>query len=298
MRLAPQLRRACLVVPATSPSKLARAATIEVDEVVIDLEDSVATADKGDRARQQVVNAIRQFKWRTPSLAVRVNAPGSSWFVDDIRAVVAGAGSRLDSIVIPKVEAADDILGVDGLIQRTAGGDGLIPEVRLQALIETAAGVLRVDEIAASSPRLEALVFGAGDFAASLGLPMGDIGAIDGRYPGDQWLYPRSRIAVAAAAYRLGAIDGPFADFRDLQGLSESAYRARMVGFTGKWAIHPDQVRVCRDTFSPSPAEIAQASRILQVLDTAGGGAAAVDGTMIDEASRRSAENIRDQGEG
>lgn len=162
-------------------------------------------------------------------------------------------------------------------------------------MIETARGSVNVEAIAGCSARLQALVFGPGDFAASMGMPLRSIGGFDSTYPGDQWLYARSRIAVAARAFNLAPIDGPFADFRDLDGLRESARRSRILGFSGNWVIHPDQIGVCNEVFSPSEAEAAAAERALAALESAavgGAGATEVGGQMVDEAMRKAVEAI------
>lgn len=290
-------RRACLVVPGASPRKIARAAETVVDEVVIDLEDAVPTHEKTDASRRAVAEAIQGLPWRATTIAVRVNAPSTPWFADDLRSVVLGAGPRLGCVTLPKVESADEVrLVADQLaeLERDADADR-DRQICIEAIIETALGVVRVDEIAAASPRLEALIFGAGDYAASLGLPLGDIGAIATDYPGDEWQYPRARIAVAAHAFGLEPIDGPYGRFTDLDGLAESAARARRLGFTGKWAIHPDQVQVLQEAFSPSPDELERAERILMALgtsDAAGLGVVSVDGAMVDDANRRWARRV------
>jgi citrate lyase subunit beta/citryl-CoA lyase len=203
--------------------------------------------------------------------------------------IVRGAGSAVDCIVLPKVEAAEDVLLAADVIDRHGVGIGL------EAQIESARGLVEVERIAASSPRLETLVFGPGDYAASLGIPQLDIGQIDAAYPGDQWHYPRSRIAAAARAFGLEAIDGPYARLHDDDGLRESARRARLLGFGGKWVIHPDQIDACNDAFSPSEEEVDRARRLLATIRAAeehGSGATTFDGAMVDEASRKMAEAI------
>lgn len=284
-----RLRRACLVVPAIDRRKVEKAANIDVDEVVLDLEDAVPASLKGE-ARAAAVAAVTGLRWRAATVAVRVNAFDSSWFVDDIAAIGRASGAGLAAIVVPKVESAAVVQEAARLLDDVSTG-----AVGLEAQIETALGLVRVESIAESSSRLEALIFGAGDYAASIDLPMMDIGAIDSSYPGDQWAYPRARIAVAAHAFGLDAIDSPFAAFRDLDGLRESAARARALGFTGKWAIHPDQVGPCTEAYSTSPSEVAAAERTLAALEaaeTAGKAAVAERGSMIDEASRRQAERV------
>jgi citrate lyase subunit beta/citryl-CoA lyase len=208
--------------------------------------------------------------------------------------IVRGACNRLDSLVIPKVENAENIAFSDELLSALESSLGL-ERIPIEAQIESALGLTRVEEIAACSSRIEALIFGPGDYAASLGVPQTQIGAIDSTYPGDQWHYARSRIAVAAHANGLDAIDGPFGAFRDETGLVETASRARLVGFAGKWVIHPDQIEPCNRVFSPSADEVAAARRLLRTLDVAAGegrGAVELDGAMIDDASRKHAEAV------
>ena len=282
-------RRSCLTVPATSERMLEKARSLPADEIVIDLEDAVAPADKTDETRQRVVKAALATNWRAPTLAVRVNPPGSQWFRDDLEQVVGVAGGAIDCIVLPKVESADDVAALAEVLQNHDASIGL------EVQIETARGMVEVERIASASPRVEALVFGPADYAAALGIPQPDIGGINPAYPGDQWHYPRSRIAVAAHANGLDAIDGPFASLHDLNGLRESAVRAQLLGFTGKWVIHPKQIEVCNEVFAPSPDEVTRAARVVEALEEAnrgGAGAASVDGMMVDEASRKLAEAI------
>jgi citrate lyase subunit beta / citryl-CoA lyase len=282
----PRPRRSCLVVPANSPRMLAKAAELAADEVILDLEDAVPASEKTDATRSRLIEAILGSRWRARTLSVRVNAVGTPWFEDDIDQLVRHAGTAVNCIVLPKVESADDVRAAAALV----GG-----EIVLEAQIESARGLIEVERIAGASARLDALVFGPGDFAASLGIPQLDIGGFDKRYPGDQWHYARARIAVAAHAFGLDAIDGPYSAVEDVAGLRESARRARLVGFTGKWAIHPSQIASCDEMFSPTTDEIRHAERVLATLEQAarsGYGTAALDGTMIDEASRRIAEAV------
>jgi citrate lyase subunit beta/citryl-CoA lyase len=273
---------------------LAKAAVLEPDEVVIDLEDAVSPSEK-DASRARVVAALTDQVWGARTLAVRVNAVDSEWFADDVAALVRDAGPRIDALVIPKVESVDAVEAVDGLLGELETRAGVGP-TELELLIESALALTRVEAIAgAAGERTSALVFGPGDFAASLGMPQASIGGIDPAYPGDQWHYARSRIAVAARAFGLDPIDGPYAEFGDEDGLVESARRARAVGFVGKWVIHPDQIDACTRVFSPSEDELATARRLMEALDEAardGRGAATLDGAMIDEASRKHAEAI------
>jgi citrate lyase subunit beta / citryl-CoA lyase len=284
-----RLRRSCLVVPGTSERMLTKATALPADEVILDLEDGVPAAEKTGATRRLVATMLTGREWITPTLAVRVNAIGTRWFEDDVTELVEQAGDAIDALVLPKIESAAEVETATALL------DALGADVALEVQIESARGLMNVEEIAAASPRLEALIFGPGDYAASLGLPQLDIGANEDSYPGDVWQYPRSRIAVAAHAFGLDAIDGPYAAIRDEAGLRESARRARLLGCTGKWVIHPDQIAACEELFSPLAAEVARAQRLLGALEEArrrGDGTAQLDGMMIDEASQRMAEAI------
>jgi citrate lyase subunit beta/citryl-CoA lyase len=250
-------RRSCLTVPGDDERKLAKAAGIEADEVILDLEDAVAPERK-DAARETVARALRELTWRAPTVAVRINR-GS---VDD-RALVAEA--RPDVVVLPKVESPDEVAGLP---------------VPAEAQIETALGLVRCEEIAAT-PGLEALVLGPGDLAASLGVPELTIGA------GAHLDHALVRVAVAARAFGLAVVDGPFAVLGDEDGLRASALRSRALGYDGKWCIHPAQVAVCNAVYSPTAAEIERARRIL-----ASAGVERLDGEMVDEANRRMAAAI------
>jgi citrate lyase subunit beta/citryl-CoA lyase len=269
---------------------LEKAASLDVDEVILDLEDSVPHDLKTDATRKAVTDALAERDWRARIRAVRVNAPGTAWFEDDLRSLASLAPGRLDAVVVPKVESAQTLLAVDAMLSQLG-----LARVALEAQIESAVGLVQVEAIAGASPRLEALVFGPGDYAASLGVSQAVLGGLDPNYPGDQWHYPRSRIAVAAHAHGLEAIDGPYADYHDTGGLVAIARLARAVGCTGKWVIHPDQIDPCTAVFSPSAEEVEHATRVVAALDEAarsGRGAAQLDGRMIDEASRRAAESI------
>lgn len=267
---------------------LAKAATIDVDEVVIDFEDAVAVSHKNGDTRSHVVDAVMGTEWSTRSIVVRVNGLSTPWFEDDVRHAVAPVQDRISGVVLPMVESANDVVEALRLLDSLVGSPGDQAPIRLQAMIESALGVVRVEDIAASSSRLTSLVFGPGDYAASMSLPFAPIGAIDDRYPGDQWAYPRGRVAVAAHAFGLDPIDGPYARFRDEDGLVESANRARLLGFTGKWVIHPTQIPPCIAAFSPSDEERARRQAVGDALVEArgrGDGATSLDGVMLDAAS-------------
>ncbi|HEV2593139.1 MAG TPA: CoA ester lyase [Gaiellaceae bacterium] len=249
-------RRSCLTVPGDDPKKLAKAAALEPDEVILDLEDAVA-AERKDEARDLVARALREHDWRAGTVAVRVN-PGSA---DDLAMV---REAKPDVVVLPKVESPDDVPA------------GLAAE----AQIETARGLAFCEQIA-GAPGLEALVLGPGDLAASLGVPELTIGA------GAHVEYALARIAVAARAFGLQVVDGPYVVLDDEQGLRASVRRSRGFGYDGKWCIHPAQVAACNEIYAPTAAELERAHRIL-----ASSGVARLDGEMVDEASRRMAEAI------
>lgn len=275
---------------------LAKAPGLEADEVILDLEDSVAPGEKTDETRALVVDAIRSPGWRAPTRAVRVNATGTEWFARDLEYLVEQAGTALHCVVLPKVEASSEVEQVGSVLGRLEEAHGVEQRIALEAQIESPRGLVEVERIAASSDRLEALVFGPGDFAAALGVPQVSVGRIEPGYPGDQWHYVRARIAIAARAFGLQAIDGPYAAVRDLDGFRESARRAVLLGFDGKWAVHPDQIASCNELFSPSPDQFDAAVALLEAyrrsVELEGAGAASHDGEMIDEASRKLAEGV------
>ena len=282
-------RRSCLSVPGWSPDMLAKARGLGADEVVVDLEDSV-TPERKDDARAVAIAAIRDGDWGGRSVAVRINAPATGLGVEDVARMVDGAGGALGSLVVPKVESAADLHLVERLLSEREAGAGRDSPVGLQALIETAAGLSRAGEIARASGRLEALLIGYADLAASLGRPP----AAD--YPGDRWHWVRETVLVAARSAGLQAIDGPHLEVRDLEGLRVEAGYARALGFDGKWALHPSQVEPLNEVFSPRQEEVDRAAAILAALaagESEGGrGAVMLDGEMIDEASRKLAHQV------
>ena len=283
-------RRTTLAVPGSSPRFLEKARGLAADEVFLDLEDAVAPAAKAD-ARTQVAEALRA-DWGTKVKAVRVNDVSTPWAYRDVVDIVEQAGDRLDVIVLPKVRGPRDIAWLDLLLDQIELAVGLEPgTIGVEAQIEDAAGLARVDEIAAASERLEALVFGPADFMASLGMRSLTVGAQPAGYAGgDAFHYPHMRMLVAARANGLQAIDGPFAAIEDLSGLRRSAASAAALGFDGKWVIHPGQIDTVNAEFSPSQADYDRAELLLEAYDyytERGRGAATLDGEMIDEASRK-----------
>lgn len=278
-------RRACLVVPGSSAAKLAKAATLGADEIVIDLEDAVARGMK-DAGRQTVVDALAEMSFGSATVSARVNAPRTPWCHLDVLALAAAPGP-LQSIVVPKVEDPGDLAFVERLLDGAEATAAREAPLGLQALIETAAGVARIEAIAAASPRLESLIVGYADLAASLG--RSEAGAADLH----AWDGIRDRLLIAARAHDLQAIDGPYLGIQPDAEFSAGASWARELGFDGKWAIHPSQVAPLIELFQPSPEEIARAQQILEALGTAerraGVGAVAFEARMLDEAVRLAA---------
>ena len=260
-------RRSCLTVPAASPRMLAKAALLPADEIVVDLEDGVPPAEK-EEARGRLRDAAA-----AGTLAVRINGLRTRWWRDDLAAV---AELRPDVVVVPKVESADEIHEVAALLPAGVG---------LEAQIETARGLVEVERIAAAGGPLEALVFGPGDFAASLGIPVLTIGS-------GSFAYALARISVAAHAFGLQAVDGPYASLGDLDGLRRSAAEALAHGFDGKWVVHPDQIAPVAEAFTPSEEELERARRIL----AAGDGASRLEGDMVDVATKKLAAAVLARG--
>jgi citrate lyase subunit beta/citryl-CoA lyase len=262
---------------------LDKARTIVVDEVVIDLEDAVATDAKA-QARAHAIAAVASG-FAAGLISVRVNAPGTPWAHEDL-AAVAGASPRPHGVVVPKVESAGDVAFVDRLLDGIERSTGQTRPLRVHALVETARGLRALDEIAHASPRLESLILGYADLGASLGRSRAGAGELD------LWLAAQDSVLSAARAAGLQAIDGPYLSTEDEPHLRAAAKRAADLGFDGKWAIHPAQVAVVTDTFTPGPAEVARAQAILDALAHATAdqrGAVRLEGEMLDEAVRLTA---------
>jgi citrate lyase subunit beta/citryl-CoA lyase len=292
-------RRSCLSVPASEPRFLERADKSAADQIFLDLEDSVAPSMK-ERARTMVVEALQRFEYRDKVRCVRVNAVDTKWCYGDITAVVEGAGERIDCLVIPKVEGADHVHFIAHLLNQVEMKQGFDRKVGLELQIETARGLDRISEIAAASERNEALIFGPGDFSASMRLPTLSIGSLRPDYPGDFWHYFMSRIVVAARAHGLQAIDGPYVAIKDLDGYRTFAERAAMLGYDGKWALHPSQIDVVNEVFAPKQADFDRAFAIIEAYrkatDVDDKGAVMLGEEMIDEASRKMAAVMYERG--
>ncbi len=291
-----RIQRSFLAVPGATPELFPKAARSGADQVFLDLEDAVAWDDK-EAARRPVIEGLHNVDWKGQgqTISVRVNAPDSPFMEADIREMVSAAGPTLDTLLVPKVASAEDIVRVDRLMTEAEAEVGRSEPIGLEVLIETASGFLNVAEIAGVSNRLEALHFGAGDFAASMGARTTEIGQLDPVMVGDQWLPVRIGIVAAARANGLRPIDSAYGDFRDVDGYRASAQRAAAIGFEGKWAIHPSQVPIANEVFSPTTDEVANALQILAAMESAaaeGKGAAQINGVMIDAATTGLARNI------
>ena len=234
------------------------------------------------------------------TVSVRINGLDTHYMYRDVVDIVEQAGEKLDTILIPKVGTAADVYVVNCMVTQIEDAYGREHKLGLEALIETALGMANVEDIARSGNRLEALHFGVADYAASCRARTVNIGGLNPDYPGDQWHASLQRMLVACRAFGLRAIDGPFGDFNDADGYIDAARRAAALGFEGKWAIHPSQIALANEVMSPPTAEVERARRILAALadaQTAGRGAAQLDGRMIDAASARMAENVVRQAE-
>jgi citrate lyase subunit beta/citryl-CoA lyase len=292
----PRLQRSELAVPGSRPELFAKAADGAADYVFLDLEDSVAPAEK-EQARRNVTAALRDVDWRArgKTICVRINGIDTHYMYRDVVDVVEESGAHVDTVLIPKVGVPADVYLVDALLTQIESAKRIANRIGIEVIIESALGMANIEAIAQSSKRLEAMHFGVADYAASVRARTTSIGGLNPDYPGDQWHFGISRLVVACRAYGLRAIDGPFGDFKDPDGYLAAARRAAALGCEGKWAIHPTQIEMANEIFTPSPAEVQRARRILDAIAEAeaqGRGAAQLDGKMIDAASARMAENI------
>ncbi len=293
-----RVQRCELAVPGSSPEMFEKALKSGVDFVFLDLEDAVAPDDKL-QARKNVIQAINDLDWKGQGItvSVRINGLDTQYMVRDVVDLVEQAGDKIDTLLIPKAGVYSDIYMVEAMVNQLEMQQGLKNRIGLEALIETALGMANVEDIArnGSRGRLEALHFGVADYAASNRARTTNIGGLNPDYPGDQWHFAISRMTVACRAYGLRPIDGPFGDIKDPDGYKLAACRAAALGCEGKWAIHPTQIALANEVFTPPEAEVDKAKRILVALKEAaaqGKGAAALDGRLIDAASERMANNV------
>lgn len=307
--------RCQLFGPGSRPNIFEKMARSAADVVNLDLEDAVAPPDKA-AARGNIVAAINDIDWGTKTLSVRINGLDTEYWYRDVVELMENAGERLDLIMIPKVGNARDVYAVDALVTAIERATARAKRVGFEAIIETAAGLVNVNEIAGASPRMQTLNLGAADYAASMGMATTGIGGTQPNYYmledprddgaeraahfDDPWHHPTVAIVAACRAHGLLPVDGPFGDFSDEEGFRAQARRAATLGMVGKWAIHPKQVALANEIFTPSEALVAEARRILEAMERAqreGSGAVTLDGKLIDIASVRQAEVIVRQAE-
>ncbi len=292
-----RVERSILVVPGSNWKMIAKAASASADAICIDLEDAVAPDQKAT-ARTLAIRALSELDFGTKTRQVRINALDSEYAYRDVVDIVEACHQNLDVIVVPKVNSGADLQFVGTLLTQIEMAVKSARHIGLEALIETAQGRFNLAGIVTASPRLEGLIYGSGDYAASLGMPMESIGGMDAhdaQYPGHRWHDVMQAILVAARAHDLRAIDGPFADFRDEAGLGRACAIARAMGFDGKWCIHPAQPEIVTAVFSPTDTEIAWAREVMDaymVAQAAGAGAVNVRGKMIDAANLRMMQKV------
>lgn len=307
----PRLHRSELAVPGSNPALFEKAAKSAADVIFLDVEDAVAPDDK-EQARKNIIEGLNDVDWGNKTMMIRINGLDTHYMYRDVIDVVEKC-PRLDMVLIPKVGVPADVYAVDMLITQVEQAIGRTKPVGIEVLIETALGMANVEAIAQSSKRLEAMSFGVADYAAStrartigIGGPHPDYGVLTDAddsghreyYWGDPWHFALSRMMIACRAYGLRPIDGPFGDFSDPEGFKAAAKRAAVLGLEGKWAIHPSQIDLANEVFSPSEEEVSKAQRILDAMEEAkkaGRGAVSLDGKLIDIASIRQASALIDK---
>ena len=289
-----RLQRSELAVPGSSPKMFEKALNSNADYIFLDLEDAVSPNDKID-ARKNVITAIKEIDWKDKgkTISIRINGLDTHYMYRDVIEIIEEVGDKVDTLLIPKVGSASDVYMVDCMLNQIQQNKKFQNTIGLECLIETALGMSNIQSIASSSIRLEALHFGVADYAASMRARTVVIG-LNPDYPGDQWHHGLSTLVMTCRSFGLEH-RGPFGDFNDPDAYLDAAKRAAAIGFEGKWAIHPSQIDLANEVFSPPNDEVNKAKRILEELDKAaaeGKGAAQLDGRMIDAASARMAENI------
>ncbi|MDO5756983.1 MAG: L-malyl-CoA/beta-methylmalyl-CoA lyase [Rhodobacterales bacterium] len=300
--------RCQLFGPGSNAKLFEKMAASAADVINIDLEDSVGPNDK-DLARKQTIEAINNVDWGNKYLSVRINGLDTGWWYRDVVDLLEQAGDRLDQIMIPKVGCAGDIYAVDALVTSIERAKGRTKPISFEVIIESAAGIAHVEEIAAASPRLQAMSLGAADFAASMGMATTGIGGTQENYYmlhegakhwSDPWHWAQAAIVAACRTHGLLPVDGPFGDFSDDDGFRAQALRSATLGMVGKWAIHPKQIALCNEVFTPTEAAVTEAREILAAMETAkanGEGATVYKGRLVDIASIKQAEVIVKQSE-
>ncbi len=294
-----KLRRTQLATPGSDINMIENAAASDADEAFLDLEDAVAPNEKVD-ARENVIEGLKEYDWSDTIPCYRINGVDTKWWYNDIIEVIEQAGEYVDNIMVPMVHHSSVVKTVDNLLTQVEVNNGLSEgEIGFQCQIESAEGMTNIKEIAVASDRIESLVFGPGDYTASVGAASLTIGSGEG-YPGHYWHYQLARIAHVAKANGLQAIDGPYADIDNTEGFRNSCKYASMLGCDGKWAIHPSQIDPANKIFAPSEEEAKKASKIVEEYQKAqeeGRGAVSVDGEMVDEATHKMAKNMVEKAE-
>ena len=301
--------RCQLFAPGSRPEIFEKAAKSAADVINLDLEDSVSPNDKAE-ARKNIIQAVGDVDWGDKSLSVRINGLDTEYWYRDVVDLLENASERLDLVMIPKVGNGRDLYAVDALVTAIEAAKGRKKRIGFEIIIETAAGAQNLDEIAASTPRLESMSFGVADYAASMGMQVTGIGGTQAGYdmladgepeseralfPADPWHYPVVRMVAACRQHGILPVDGPFGDFSDSDAFLAQARRSAILGCVGKWAIHPKQVALANEVFTPAPEIVARARAILDAMAEAekkGQGAAVLDGKLIDIASARQAQVI------
>jgi malyl-CoA/(S)-citramalyl-CoA lyase len=295
--------RCQLFGPGSNVKLFEKMAASAADVINIDLEDSVAPTDK-EAARANTIKAINEVDWGKKTLSVRINGLDSGWWYRDVVDLLEQAGERLDLIMIPKVGCAADIYAVDALVTSIETAMGRTKKIGFEVIIESAAGISHVEEIAAASPRLQAMSLGAADFAASMGMSTTGIGGTQENYYmlregknywSDPWHWAMAAIVAACRTHGVLPVDGPFGDFSDDDGFRAQARRASTLGMVGKWAIHPKQIALANEIFTPSAEAVQEAREILEAMEAAkarGEGATTYKGRLVDIASIKQAEVI------
>ncbi|THD76529.1 CoA ester lyase [Thalassobius vesicularis] len=300
--------RCQLFGPGSNTKLFAKMAASAADVINLDLEDSVAPSDK-DAARANIIQAISEYDWGNKTLSVRINSLDTPYWYKDVVDLLEQAGERLDQIMIPKVGCAEDIYAVDALVTAIERAKGRTKKINFEVIIESAAGIAHVEEIAAASPRLVAMSLGAADFAASMGMQTTGIGGTqenyymlrgDQKYWSDPWHWAQAAIVAACRTHGVLPVDGPFGDFSDDEGYIAQAKRSATLGMVGKWAIHPKQIALANQVFTPSEEAVLEAREILAAMEQAkanGEGATVYKGRLVDIASIKQAEVIVAQAE-
>jgi citrate lyase subunit beta / citryl-CoA lyase len=290
--VSPVLRRSELATPASNERMFAKAAAAGADLVFLDLEDACAPAER-EPSRPRVVAALNDLDWGHTVRAVRVNGVDTHWCHGDVIEVVTGARENLDTIIVPKARTARDVWWVATLLDQLETRLGMAKRVRLEVLIEDVEGLANAEEIARASDRLDALIFGAGDFSVSQGARVDTNFVPLGEYPGDFWHYARAKVVVAARIAGIAALDAPYPDYGDAAGYERDARRAGLMGYTGKWCIHPSQVAIANEVYAPTADEVALAERNVAAYrdgEARGLGAVGVGGVLVDAAHVKLAE--------